>query len=453
MAEGRTFVFAGPTIDPDEVRSVLPEATCLPPVAQGDVFRAARFRPRAIGIVDGLFDLVPSVWHKEILFALDQGIAVFGAASMGALRAAELDRFGMIGVGGVYEAFRDGALEDDDEVAIAHGPADAGFRELSEAMVNIRATLQAAEQAAIITAATRQRIESAAKALFYPERTYAAALEGAASRGADAAELQAFREWLPGGKINAKRNDALRMLRRMAEHAPCERPPFRFEPTVFFAQLATEAPWDDSSAPDVRRSDTGVLDELRLDPTLWQQTVTAATLRAIAERDADARGLVVSNEALVDATLRFRRGRNLHDSGDLLAWMERNDLDGQGFVELMEHESRLEWLLRSRYDEALAHVPHTLRANSLLASLRARAHAKAQWIETQGLAAVPLAHLGVSEAELFVWYFGRLDRDVPADLPAYAQSAGFDDAEGLRRAVVREFLFATRGPHRDPAGS
>ena len=39
-----------------------------------------------------------------------QGIHVFGAASIGALRAAELDAFGMRGIGRIYEDFRDGVL-------------------------------------------------------------------------------------------------------------------------------------------------------------------------------------------------------------------------------------------------------------------------------------------------------------------------------------------------------
>ena len=171
----RTIVFAGPTITAEDVRAILPDAEVLPPVAQGDVYRAARLRPRAMGIVDGVFDRVPAVWHKEILSALSDGIAVYGAASMGALRAAELDAFGMVGVGDIYAAYRDGAIEDDDEVAIAHGTAETGYRELSDAMVNIRATLAAADDAGILSGATAREIEAAAKALFYPQRTYAAA--------------------------------------------------------------------------------------------------------------------------------------------------------------------------------------------------------------------------------------------------------------------------------------
>ena len=80
------IVFLGPSLPLHEARRILP-ATYRPPAAQGDVYRAALERPWGIGIVDGYFERVPAVWHKEILWALQQGIHVFGAASIGALRA------------------------------------------------------------------------------------------------------------------------------------------------------------------------------------------------------------------------------------------------------------------------------------------------------------------------------------------------------------------------------
>jgi len=75
------------------------------------VLRALVDRPRVIGIVDGYFERVPAVWHKEILWAMSRGVHVLGAASMGALRAAELHPFGMVGVGAIFEGFRDGELD------------------------------------------------------------------------------------------------------------------------------------------------------------------------------------------------------------------------------------------------------------------------------------------------------------------------------------------------------
>ena len=92
---------------------------------QGELYVAAHAKPAAIGMVDGYFDGVPAVWHKEVLWALQAGIAVFGASSMGALRAAELHSFGMRGIGRIFEDYRDGRLTDDDEVALLHGPAEA----------------------------------------------------------------------------------------------------------------------------------------------------------------------------------------------------------------------------------------------------------------------------------------------------------------------------------------
>jgi hypothetical protein len=94
--------------------------------------------------VDGVFGTAPSVWHKEILDALDHGIAVFGAASLGALRAAELHGFGMEGVGTVFAAYRDGRQTRDDAVLVAHAPAELGFRPLSIALVDAEATLHRA---------------------------------------------------------------------------------------------------------------------------------------------------------------------------------------------------------------------------------------------------------------------------------------------------------------------
>src|SRR5262245_31018092 len=134
-----TCVFTGPTLPVSDARSML-DAVYLPPVQQGDVYRAvAQHRPRALGIIDGYFQHVPSVWHKEILWAMAEGIHVFGSASMGALRAAELAAFGMRGIGrifaayrtGVFEPYREGGFEDEDEVAIVHGPADGGYASLS----------------------------------------------------------------------------------------------------------------------------------------------------------------------------------------------------------------------------------------------------------------------------------------------------------------------------------
>src|SRR5690348_4729362 len=143
------YVFLGPTLPIERAREEL-EATYLPPVAQGDIFRLACEMPTAIGIIDGYFGTVRSVWHKELLWAMSKGIRLYGSASMGALRAAETASFGMVGVGRIFEDFQNGTLEDDDEVTVAHLPQEAGYKKLSTAMANIRATVRAAVAARVI---------------------------------------------------------------------------------------------------------------------------------------------------------------------------------------------------------------------------------------------------------------------------------------------------------------
>ena len=108
-------VFLGPSLSEEEAQALVP-CRVLPPAGQGDVWRALSLRPRAIALVDGVFEAQPSVWHHELLAALDAGVAVFGGGSMGALRAAELVDHGMVGVGQVFEAYRRGELVDDAEV-------------------------------------------------------------------------------------------------------------------------------------------------------------------------------------------------------------------------------------------------------------------------------------------------------------------------------------------------
>jgi hypothetical protein len=211
-------IFLGPTLPLAEARAIL-DAEYLPPAAHGDVYRAARRdpKPRAIGLIDGYFRHRPAVRHKEILWALSEGIPVFGAASIGALRAAELAAFGMVGIGRIFEDFRDGRLEDDDEVAVDHGPAELGYPAINVAMVDIRATLAAARDGGVLDPASAARIVARTKSLFYPDRTYAAVAEIMRAIPHSGDEARRFEAWLKHGTVAQKRDDAACMLREMRD--------------------------------------------------------------------------------------------------------------------------------------------------------------------------------------------------------------------------------------------
>ena len=171
-----------------------------PPVRQGDLYLAALQRPALIGVIDGYFESVPTVWHKEILWAMAQGIHVYGAASIGALRAAELADFGMKGIGQVYRQFHTGELTDDDEVAVLHGPAEVDYVQLTEpwSMYAPRSTVQLRSDRDRPRAAAA--LVEIAKSLFYKDRTYEAILAAATERGLAPAALGRFADWLPAGK-------------------------------------------------------------------------------------------------------------------------------------------------------------------------------------------------------------------------------------------------------------
>jgi hypothetical protein len=227
-------VFSGPTLPAAEASQTL-AATYLGPARRGDLFRAAGERPRAIGLVDGYFEHSLAVWHKEILWALSHGVRVYGAASLGALRAAELEAFGMVGVGNVFARYRSGELEDDDEVALVHGPASHGYARASEAMVNIRATLARACEQGVISAAIAAALVRRTKALFYPDRTVAALIHAATELGLTTLEVAALERWWARERVDVKRADAIAMLERMAadasEPAAPITPSFHFEHT------------------------------------------------------------------------------------------------------------------------------------------------------------------------------------------------------------------------------
>jgi len=214
----RVVIFAGPSLPPSARRDLRPDIDWRPPVRQGELYRAALDRPAVIGVIDGYFEVTPTVWHKEILWAMAQGIHVYGAASIGALRAAELDTFGMKGIGRIYEDFRDGVLQDDDEVAVLHGPEELGYPPLTEAMVNIRATLNVTISVGILSAELAAELTAIAKSLFYKKRTYGAVLQRAVASDLPATALRDFANWIWQSRIDRKRLDAEAMLGAICSH-------------------------------------------------------------------------------------------------------------------------------------------------------------------------------------------------------------------------------------------
>ena len=209
----RIIVFLGPSLERDTAETILP-AGYLPPAKRGDLLRAVQDGAEIIGLIDGVFHQDSAVAHREILAAIKKGVRVVGASSMGALRAAEMDTLGMVGIGEVYRMYKSGELVSDDEVALVFDP-ETGFS-LSEPLVNIRFTLREAERQEVITPLDHATLLTAAQAVFYPQRTYERTMSAAGAAVAPETR-EKFLAWVKLHAVDQKRKDAVAALEYIKE--------------------------------------------------------------------------------------------------------------------------------------------------------------------------------------------------------------------------------------------
>lgn len=382
------IVFCGPTLQHREVSGILPEALVFGPAACGDVYRASCKDPDFIGLIDGYFDHRLAVWHKEVLWALSRGQCVYGAASMGALRAAELADMGMIGVGRVFEQYVSGELEDDDEVALIHEPEDAGYRPRSEAMVNLRATLAHASSRGIISESSQQILVSFAKELFYPERSYAALLDAAPRLGVPSSQIAGLRRLIElDGAVNQKRLDARAMLERMRQDAGLPevsarcRATFRFARTnawqVFKEKLDAEATSVSVDTAD-STSESPATDGLSLErlqesePDLAMRIWIDALERALALVLADETDAAPDAPTMQGESEAFRRERDLLSQDEAETWMKENELDLGSFSTLIYDEVLVRRFRESARQLGFRQLANALRISSEYVRWRAR---------------------------------------------------------------------------------
>lgn len=188
-----------------------------PPARQGELHRAVLDGADAIGLIDGVFGFVPSVWHKEILFALQEGVRVLGAASLGALRASECAPYGMEAVGPIALAYLNGDRVEDADVCLAHAPAELDFMPLSEPLVDAEATIAAMRTAGAATAAEAADLLASAQAIYFADRTVEAIVAGAGLS-------TAFADYYRRLRVGTKTADALLLVERL-KALPDERRP------------------------------------------------------------------------------------------------------------------------------------------------------------------------------------------------------------------------------------
>lgn len=164
-------LFAGPSLHGVNRKLLSAGVVLRPPVKRGDIERLVKeSSPSNLAIVDGVFHAHPAVGHGEILEAMRAGWCVWGLSSMGAIRACEMDKLGMIGFGEVYRQFASDPDMADDEVTLMH-QAEAPFYALSEPLIHIRVFLKHWNTEKLITLEQEQKLILLLKNMWYGYRT------------------------------------------------------------------------------------------------------------------------------------------------------------------------------------------------------------------------------------------------------------------------------------------
>lgn len=217
----------GPSLSHQKAREIL-DADYRAPAKKGDLLILSNTSHEDsssvtyVGLIDGLFlqDYPPTPIEVYQLL-VDKRFRLVGGASLGALRAMELEKFGMKGIGKVFELFKNGTTDADDEVAVTFYPTQYGEntkieeKEIqSEAMIDIRYNLFLAHKKHVISERTKRIAAKVAKSTYFPYRSYSNIIEVTRTKFPDlSGELDSFSLYLVKNRQSLKEHDAIKVIK------------------------------------------------------------------------------------------------------------------------------------------------------------------------------------------------------------------------------------------------
>ena len=210
----KPIVYLGPTLRREEAIKIL-DADYRDPAKKGDFLMLSQDsdEKKYVGFIDGVFlhDYPPppiEVYH----LATRINTELIGASSLGALRAVELEKFGMKGIGKIFELYKNGIIDADDEVAVTFVRGSNILQ--SEAMIDIRFNLFLAYKRGIITNETKKRIAKIAKNIYFPFRNYEDIIKLTQQQLPSIYdELEGFRSYILKNRDSLKARDAIKLLK------------------------------------------------------------------------------------------------------------------------------------------------------------------------------------------------------------------------------------------------
>lgn len=210
----RAVIFLGPSLSREKAMSIL-EADYRSPAKKGDLLRLASLTNGVtiVGLVDGFFlQDYPPTPIEVYQIATKKNMVLVGAASLGALRAVELEKFGMIGIGKIFELYKTGKIDGDDEVAVTFEEGQHILQ--SEAMIDIRFNLFIAKRKGIIDESTKRLIIKVAKNIYFPYRNYTDILDLTKKKYPRYdSHIESFRAYITNNRESLKERDAIQLIK------------------------------------------------------------------------------------------------------------------------------------------------------------------------------------------------------------------------------------------------
>ena len=326
-------------------------------------------------------------------------------------------------------------------------PPTVGFAPLSDAMVNIRATLDKALSEGIISSETHQILVNSAKRSFYQDRTIRALVDNAEKLGAPLSESESLRRWLDkSGIVDQKKLDtaaALEEIRvRHAGASSRKQVAYHFEHTCYWDHMRRDSESRSSSVDDSNAmTQSAILDEVRLSGQ-WSNFTQGALLRHFSVREARQQGFESTDDQIEQAALGLRKRLGLLEPEQLRAWLADQQLTRDEFLKLAADQAAVDYVRQLFAGDMVSALTDHLRVSGEYDRFAKLAQSKAECLGDGQLKTRGIESTGMTESELLSWYFTScLGRSVPTSNELGSEELGFEDVRSMRRAIIRAWHF------------
>ncbi len=166
--------YLGLSLDKESALKILPNAYIAPPIRRGNLVQDIKNGIGVIIIIDGTFHQNLAVAPDEIRDALCCGVKVYGASSMGAMRASELQDFGMIGYGRIFDHIVASTAFRDDFLAQVFSNDDGKITKLSYPYIDFHMNILELERRKLITVRELTKLLAIYANIYYADRCWPA---------------------------------------------------------------------------------------------------------------------------------------------------------------------------------------------------------------------------------------------------------------------------------------